>query len=61
MRGVRALKQGSCHCITQSAATCVVYGMPHAVDEAGLSDESVDLNDIAPRLVSLVGQNRSAA
>ncbi len=61
MRGVQALKQSGCHCITQSAATCVVYGMPQAVDSAGLSDESVDINDIAPRIVSLAGQNRSAA
>lgn len=61
MRGVQALKQGGCYCITQSAATCVVYGMPHAVDEAGLSDESVDINDIPSRVVSLVGLNRSVA
>lgn len=61
MRGVQALKQGSCRCITQSASTCVVYGMPQSVDSAGLSDESVDISDMAPRIVSLVGLNRSVA
>ncbi len=53
LEGVRALKEGgSCWCITQSAETCVVYGMPRAVDEAGLSDESVPLERIAERLVA---------
>jgi two-component system chemotaxis response regulator CheB len=59
--GVQALKRGRCYCITQSPATCVVYGMPHAVDEAGLSDESIDVGDIAARVTSLAGRNRSAA
>ncbi len=53
LEGVRALKEsGACWCITQSAETCVVYGMPRAVDEAGLSDESVPLERIAERLVA---------
>ncbi len=53
LEGVRALKEsGACWCITQSADTCVVYGMPRAVDEAGLSDESVPLERIAERLVA---------
>jgi two-component system, chemotaxis family, protein-glutamate methylesterase/glutaminase len=59
--GVRTLKQKRCYCITQSAVTCVVYGMPHAVDEAGLSDESMDIGDIAARVSALAGRNRSAA
>jgi len=53
LAGVRALKRKSCHCITQSAPSCVVYGMPRAIDTAGLSDESVDLENIAERLISL--------
>lgn len=51
--GVRALKTGPCHCVTQSAESCAVYGMPRAVYEAGLSDESVDLLKIADRLARL--------
>ena len=40
--------------ITQTAESCVVYGMPRAVDEAGLSDESVELSQIAKRMTELV-------
>jgi two-component system chemotaxis response regulator CheB len=52
--GVRAMKRRGCHCITQSEATCVVYGMPLAVDEAGLSDEQVPLAQMAQRITTLV-------
>ena len=52
--GVRALKRHSCYSITQSATTCVVYGMPRAVDEAGLCDCSLDLMDIPGQIDSLV-------
>lgn len=51
--GLRALKDARCVCLTQSRDTCVVYGMPRAVDEAGLSDESVALESIARRLTEL--------
>lgn len=44
--GVRALKRKGCCSITQSEASCVVYGMPRAVDEAGLSDRSLGLEQI---------------
>lgn len=50
MRGVRALKQRGCYCITQDAQSCVIYGMPRAVDQAGLSDESASLKHIAARI-----------
>jgi two-component system, chemotaxis family, protein-glutamate methylesterase/glutaminase len=52
-RGVESLKGAGCFCITQSPETCVVYGMPRAVDEAGLADESDSLKDIARRLQEL--------
>jgi two-component system chemotaxis response regulator CheB len=54
MKGVRAMKKRGCYCITQAEETCVVYGMPRAVDEAGLSDERVPLNELASRIVDLV-------
>lgn len=40
--GVRSLKEKSCICLTQAAETCVVYGMPRVVVEAGLSDKQLD-------------------
>jgi len=52
--GVRAMKRKGCHCLTQTEDTCVVYGMPMAVDEAGLSDEKVPLSRLAARITHLV-------
>ncbi len=54
MNGVLALKQNNCYCIVQSEETCVVYGMPRAVAEAGLSDEKVPLQNMACRIIKLV-------
>lgn len=54
-KGVAAMKSKKCICISQTAETCVVYGMPRAVDEAGLSDESLDPLDITQKIV-LMGQ-----
>ena len=55
MRGVEKLKNRcNCYCITQSERTCVVYGMPRSVYEKGLSDESLDIEDIGVRIVQLV-------
>lgn len=58
MNGVRTLKSRGCFSITQSADSCVVYGMPRAVDEAGLSDESISLDRLAPRVLHLIQKGR---
>jgi two-component system chemotaxis response regulator CheB len=52
--GIRAMRSSGCVCLTQSPSTCTVYGMPRAVDEAGLSDESVPLEEIARRVEELI-------
>ena len=54
MEGVLALKQKNCYCMAQTEETCVVYGMPRAVVEAGLSDEKVPLHNMAFRILELV-------
>lgn len=54
MKGVRTLRKHGCYSITQSEESCVVYGMPRAVDEADLSDENVPLNSLAKRVVEIV-------
>jgi two-component system chemotaxis response regulator CheB len=54
LAGVRTIKQSGGYCLTQSAGSCVVYGMPRAVDEAGLSDESAPLGRLAERITALV-------
>ncbi len=45
--GCRRIKQSGGIVIAQDEATCVVYGMPRGVIEAGLSDAIVPLPDIA--------------
>jgi two-component system chemotaxis response regulator CheB len=50
--GSRMLKGTGATVWTQSEKTCVVYGMPMAVDKAGYSDLSLDINDFADRIVS---------
>ncbi len=52
--GVRAMKRQGCICLTQEESTCVVYGMPRAVDEAGLSDARVPIEQMAERIHQLV-------
>jgi len=52
--GVRAMKRKGCYCLTQTEESCVVYGMPLAVDEAGLSDDQVPLDRLAARIAHLV-------
>ncbi|MFP4521428.1 MAG: chemotaxis-specific protein-glutamate methyltransferase CheB [Fibrobacterota bacterium] len=53
--GVKELKKGNCYCITQTESSCVVYGMPRAVDEYGLSDQRVDLDRISLKLIQIAG------
>jgi two-component system, chemotaxis family, protein-glutamate methylesterase/glutaminase len=40
--------------LTEAEETCVVYGMPRSVVEAGLSDGSVPLDRLADALVERV-------
>lgn len=54
LRGVQELKTRGGYCLSQSEGTCVVYGMPRAVDEAALSDERVALADLADRIAQLI-------
>ena len=46
-----AVEQGAT-VIAQDEATSVVYGMPKAVDDAGLSDESLPLTELAAKIVA---------
>lgn len=54
--GIRYLKDSKpVVVITQSKETCAVYGMPRAVDLAGLTDESVPLDKVAETITKYVG------
>jgi two-component system chemotaxis response regulator CheB len=48
--GARVLKQGGATVWAQDEASCVIYGMPAAVAEAGLADEVLPLNKIGTQL-----------
>ena len=37
--------------LTESEKSCVIYGMPRCVDEAGLSDQSAPLNEMAETIM----------
>jgi two-component system chemotaxis response regulator CheB len=54
LNGIRRLKQIRSYTISQSEDSCVVYGMPRVVEEAGLSDEVVHLDFLASRITQLV-------
>ena len=58
VRGVREMKAKGCYCLSQTEESCVVYGMPRAVDEAGLADEQVALGQLAGRISALVKRIR---
>jgi two-component system chemotaxis response regulator CheB len=53
--GARALKQGGATVWAQDEKTCVVYGMPAAVADAGLADQVLPLPAIGPGIASEVG------
>jgi two-component system, chemotaxis family, protein-glutamate methylesterase/glutaminase len=58
LKGVKTMKAMSCYCLTQSEDTCVVYGMPRAVDEASLSDEKVPLEKLADSITKVIRKKR---
>ncbi len=53
--GARMLKTKGSKIWTQDENSCVIYGMPMAVDKADLSDDSIGLAQIGPRLVEEAG------
>jgi len=52
--GLRLLKRHPCYVIAQDEATCVVFGMPKAAVEAGVTDSVLPLEAIAARITSTV-------
>ncbi len=53
--GARALKEKGSTVWSQDEATSVIYGMPMAVAEAGLSDRIMALRDIGPAITRTTG------
>lgn len=52
--GMKKIKASGGYCIAQDEPTCVVYGMPKAVVDAGLADEVRPVQDIAAAIVKAV-------
>jgi two-component system chemotaxis response regulator CheB len=52
--GAKLMKQGGSPIWAQNEATCVVYGMPAAVVDAGIADQVLALGDIGPALAQRV-------
>ncbi|BBN81128.1 chemotaxis response regulator protein-glutamate methylesterase of group 1 operon [Pseudoalteromonas sp. A25] len=53
--GARMLKQAGATIWAQDEKTCVVYGMPQAIANAGLASEHIALPDVAVRITKEVG------
>ena len=56
--GLRMLKRAGCIVLVQDEPSSVVFGMPKAAIEAGVVDHVLPLDDIGPRIVSIVRGNR---
>lgn len=51
LEGARAIRAAGGRVLTESESSCVVYGMPRSVDEAGLSSGNVPIEKMAAELV----------
>lgn len=51
-KGIRDIKSKGGKAIAESKETCVVYGMPKAIIEAGLADKIVPLDKIAAEIIN---------
>lgn len=49
--GMKALKAKGGRALAQSDSTCVVYGMPKAIVDAGLADEIVDIDEMGEAIL----------
>jgi len=53
--GAVALHNKGAHIIAESQETCIIYGMPKSVIEAGAADQVLPLQDIAGAIIKSVG------
>ena len=55
LEGARAVKAAGGRVLVEAESTCVVYGMPRAVAEAGLADEILPLGDLPAAIAREAG------
>ena len=54
LAGARAIRAAGGRVLTEAESSCVVYGMPRVVDEAGLSNGSAPITEMAALLARFV-------
>ncbi len=54
LEGIKEMKKEGGRTIAESEETCVVYGMPKSVVEAGLADKVLPINEIAGEIINSV-------
>ena len=54
MEGMKVLKERGGYIFAQNESSCVVYGMPKAVVDAGLADQVLDIDQLAEALITAV-------
>ena len=52
LEGSKSLKEKRFKVVTQNEKSCMIYGMPHAIDHAGITDETYDTKGISRLLNS---------
>jgi two-component system chemotaxis response regulator CheB len=52
--GLAAMKKSGCRIFAQNEETCVVYGMPKAVVEAGIADKVLPIEEMAGEIINAV-------
>jgi two-component system chemotaxis response regulator CheB len=57
--GLRLLKRHGCFVIAQDEASCVIYGMPKAAVDAGVTDVILPLESIASRITAIAKGGRA--
>jgi two-component system, chemotaxis family, protein-glutamate methylesterase/glutaminase len=59
-QGARVLHDKNAKIISQERSSCIVYGMPRAVEELGICDAVADIEGIA-RLLGTLGETRASS
>jgi two-component system chemotaxis response regulator CheB len=60
LEGARAVKAAGGRVLCEAESTCVVYGMPRAVAEAGLADEVLPLHELPTAIAREAGESAGA-
>lgn len=54
LRGLKAMKECGASALAEAESSCIVYGMPRAVVEAGLVDKVAPLHNLASEIVNFI-------